>query len=209
MTIFDLLFIVLVLSTVVLGIRFIWLLAGKKREQAFGLAKKYATALGIYLTIVMISGIATPRRVLQPGERQCFDDWCIALQQATPTTTIGAESAYGVFQTVVLEVSSRARRVQQAAPDAKVFLRDGDGHEYDVSKRGQAAWERDHGPAKPLGSRLDAQTSFTTVRVFDVPATAKDLVLRVSHGGWPGWFIIGENGSLFHKGTVIRLNAPR
>jgi hypothetical protein len=42
-----------------------------------------------------------------------------------------------------------------------------------------------------------------------VPATAARPGLVVAHGSFPGMFIIGDAGSLFHKPTVVTLEKPQ
>jgi hypothetical protein len=60
--------------------------------------------------------------------------------------------------------------------------------------------------AIPFDALLQPQESMTTTREFDLPVDAQDPVLVATHGeGFPGWFIIGDSGSLFHKRTVVRL----
>jgi hypothetical protein len=88
---------------------------------------------------------------------------------------------------------------------ATVHLVDSQGRAYDPSSVGQKAHEVQNGAARPLGDLLSPGSSFTTVRVFDLPLEAKEVGLVVVHGSWPGWFIIGDSQSLLHKRITIKL----
>jgi hypothetical protein len=84
---------------------------------------------------------------------------------------------------------------------------DGQGRKYDVSPPGQGAFEAEHGPAAPLTSTLALGQSLSTVQIFDLPDDARDVGLTVEHpvGPSPGLFIIGDDASLLHKPTIVRL----
>jgi hypothetical protein len=51
--------------------------------------------------------------------------------------------------------------------------------------------------------------SFETVREFDVPAGVHGLGLVVRHGAFPGNIVIGDDGALFHKPAIVKLDTPR
>jgi hypothetical protein len=88
-----------------------------------------------------------------------------------------------------------------------VHLIDGAGRWYAVSPQGQNAWEAQYGPAAPLTSTLPVEQSLITVQIFDLPNDARDVGLMVEHpvGPSPSLFIIGDDASLFHKPTIVRL----
>ena len=69
---------------------------------------------------------------------------------------------------------------------ASVHLLDYRGGRYEVFASGQEAFERAHGPQTPLGTKLEPLGSFTTVRVFRVPAELEYVDVVTPHGGGPG-----------------------
>jgi hypothetical protein len=148
-----------------------------------------------------------PQRVLARGDTRRFDDWCIAVSDVSVTDHIQSTAAApGKFVVLTLHVFSEARRISQAAPHASVYLLDVQGRRYDVFGPGQEAGERVYGSQPSLGPRLGPRGTFSTVRVFRVPADIKQVDVVTPHGGGPGAFIIGDENSLWHKPTVLRLS---
>ena len=86
-----------------------------------------------------------------------------------------------------------------------MYLLDSRGHKYLPSPEGQRAYDAANGESKGLGDLLEPLASFSTVRVFDLPADAEDVGLVVVHGQGPGRFIIADSQSFLHEPTVIRL----
>ena len=161
---------------------------------------------GIYFLVEIAVSLAEPQRVLARSEPRRFDDWCIAVNDLVVTNQIEATSAAPEkFVIVTLRVFSEARGISQAAPLASVHLLDAQGNRFNVSGPGQEAFERVHGPQPSLGTRLGPLGSFTTVRVFRVPSNLNQIDAVTPHGGGPGAFIIGDDNSLLHKPTVIRV----
>jgi hypothetical protein len=194
MTIFDLVFILVVLSTAaaLVGVTLTFLL-GRSR-----LATRLLTALGaglaLYLCIVVVVSLLSPQRVLALKEKRCFDDWCIAVDDITPSaSTSGAE------YTVSLQLSSRALRTPQRENGMVVYLVDGHGYRFDPLAD----------PAEvPFTVLLQPGESVTATRVFDVSGASGPLNLVVEHAGsrrFPGIFIIGDDSSLLHKPVVVRV----
>jgi len=200
MTIFDLIFIGAFLTTVILITRILWKLIRGNFQKAGRAALQLGIFLAVYMGALIIVSISTPQRVLRMGEDLCFDDWCIAVDDCS-----SSRNADQVRYFLNLRVSSRARRVSQRAPASSVYVTDSEGKKYPPSPEGQRAYESVHGEAKPLGDLLGPLESFSTVRVFDLPPESKDVGLVVRHGQGPGWLIIGESQSLFHKRTVTKL----
>ena len=197
MTIFDLLFLALLPALAVWLARAFYWTARDEWGRARRLWLELGAAAAVYLSVVVATSVATPRRRLRMGEDQCFDDWCLAAERVT---RVGGE-----FYAVTLRVSSRAKRVRQREWDAGVRVVDGRGRRYEVSAAGQRAFEAANGRARPLSDELGPGDSFETVRVFDAPGEPEGLALEVTHGAGPGLFIIGGEGSLFHRETVTDL----
>jgi hypothetical protein len=192
-TLFDLLFIAVFFATVVslvfAGVAYL----RRRRTRAITILRRLGIFAGVYLGIVMLVSLVSPRRVLHVGDDQCWDDWCLAV---TGVRRQPAED--GLSYVATLRVSSRARRRAQRALDAQVYLMDDRGRCYSAVPDSAAV---------PLDILLEPQEAVNVTRVFHLPMDARDPVLVASHGGWfPGLFIIGDPASLFHKRTVVRLD---
>ena len=201
MTIFELLFLAFLPVLAIWLARAFYLTARNEWPRARRAWLGLGAVAAVYLGIVATTSLTTPRRRLRMGEDQCFDDWCLGVERAA--------KAGGGFYIVTLRVSSRAKRVRQREWDAGVRLVDGRGEQYEVSAAGQRAFEAASGRARPLSDELGPGESFETVRVFHVQGDPGGLALEVTHGAWPGLFIIGGEGSLLHRDTVMDLVVSR
>jgi hypothetical protein len=193
MTLFDLLFIGVFFATVVtLVVAAVAAIRGR-RARAMALLRRLGIFVAVYLGVVILVSLVSPRRVLNVGDDQCFDDWCIAVAD------LRRESAdAGISYTLTFRLSSRARRRAQREHGVRVYLMDDRGRCYDPMPDPAAI---------AFDVMLQPQEAVNITRVFDLPADANHLVLVVSHGGgFPGCFIIGDSESLFHKRTVVRLD---
>ena len=192
MTIFEPLFILLFLATVAtLATAAVAALRGQ-RPRALRILQRLAIGAAFYFAIVLIVAFAAVPPIHRIGEPQCFDDWCITVTAAKQTDEGNSRS-----WTVVLRISSRAKRVQQGERGAAVHLLDSQGRKfYPVTASALVPLDVQVGP----GESVDA------TRRFDVPADASGVRLVFGHEGvFPiGAFIIGEN-QLFHDATVIAL----
>src|SRR5437016_7951355 len=123
MTIFDLVFILVFLTSLVSLMRILYLGVRNRRDKALRLTKYLGLFLGIYLGSVLIVSLAMPQRTLKLGDQECWDDWCIAVEHLERSNAL-ASATY----TVTLRLSSRARRVAQRENGVVVYLVDADGH---------------------------------------------------------------------------------
>jgi len=193
MTIFDLVFVVVFLATVVMLVAAAVAAARRRRASATATLRKLGVFVGVYLGVVILVSLVTPRRVLSVGDDQCWDDWCIAVAKVRRTVTGNA-----VSYEVTLRVSSRARRRPQRERGVQVYLMDDRGRSYDPLPDQSAV---------PFSILLQPTEAVDVTRRFELPLDAHAPVLVVSHGGgFPGIVIIGDSESLFHKGTVVRLD---
>lgn len=190
MTLFDLLFIVLFLTA--LGVLAAALIAALRGRPDRALRRLRRLGLGalLYMIVVTVVSVFSPRRVVALGEDQCSDDWCIAVTDIARTGT-------GAFDTykVAFRLSSRARRVTQRERFVVAYMRDSAGERYDASP-GQGE--------PPFDASLAAGASILTSRSFAVRAHAVGLgvvVAREGGFGFPRCCIIGEG--LFHKPPII------
>jgi len=194
MTLFDLLFIGIFLTTLVLlGLAALNLLR-RRPAQAFRLLGVIACGLIVYLGVVMLVSLISPSRVLSLGEKRCFDDWCISVEDIAR-----AEKPGGIIYTVNLQISNRAQRVSQRELGMTVYMLDEAGRHFEASAD----------PAEiPFNSLLQPGQTLALTRSFEPGAVTGQPVLVVGHdaSSWfPGMFIIGDDASLLHKPTIVRL----
>jgi len=210
MSVFDLLFLVIFLGSVVALVAVLVSLLRGRRSTAVRILRALGTGLGIYFLIVIAVDIAAPQRVLGMGEDRCFDEMCLAATGVRTAPEIGPKGhmakARGVFYLVTVRVHSRALRRAQREAGVNVSLIDSQGHTYNVSPAGERAYEAEHGPVTPLVSQLAPGQTIESVQVFDVPAGAKGVALHIGHDG-PGLLIIGDDESPWHRPTIIPLKS--
>jgi hypothetical protein len=190
MTIFDLLFIVVFLASVVTLLYAAIAAVRGRRAQSLATLRHYAICFVVYMAIVLAVAVASPQRVFQIGDKRCFDDWCIAVIAADRS----ADS-----MTVTLRLSNEARRVGQRELGLQVYVTDAQGRRFASSPDPSAI---------PLDVRLEPGQSVETKRHFPVAQDAKDLGLIVIHEGsfcFPGCLIIGDDSNPLHKPTIVRL----
>lgn len=192
MSVFDLLFIAIFLATLVALLRAAFFAIRGQRASALALLRRCCLCAASYLGIVVLASVFWPRSVMQVGDQRCFDDWCIAVENASRKPVGG-----GVSYIVTLRLSSRARRVSQRENGMVVYLADNRGRRYDATPNMSAV---------PLDVQLGPQESTTTTRIFEIPADAHEPGLVITHqGGFPiGWFIVGYE-TWFHKAALVRL----
>jgi hypothetical protein len=189
---FDLLFIAVFLASAVTLLSAAVLALRGRGAYALVLLRRWCICAGAYLGLVVLSSVFWPRTVLEVGERRCFDDWCIAVENASRQEAQG-----GVSYRVTLRLSSTALRVTQRENNVVVYLADQSGRRYDPAPDPSAV---------AMNVQLAPQESATATRSFQVPADARELGLVIDHeGGFPiGWFIVGDE-TWFHKPTIVRL----
>jgi hypothetical protein len=191
LTIFDLLFIALFLTAVVILIAAAGLAVRGRRVRALRILSKLAVGTVAYIGIVYAATAFSKQVVLRIGDPECSDDWCLAVEgvKRTPGNTIAVYD-------ITLRIFSRARRVAQRELAAKdVYLVDNLWKRYDPVLAGQEV---------PLNTLLQPGESITSSRRFELPAYIHDIGLMVDRSPLPICVIIGECGA-FHKGTIIRI----
>lgn len=193
MTPFDLVFILVLLTTVLLLARIAAAAVRRQRAVASRRLRFLASGLAAYMIVVLLVGLATPRREVSLGHPQCSDDWCIAVMRASAEPSVpGARRVDLAF-----EVCSRARRITQRERFVTVYLRDRHGHRYDPLESSDQP---------PFDVLLRPGQCLSTHRLFVVPDDHNDLGVVVTREGdfaFPRCCIIGE-GPL-HKPPVTSL----
>ena len=192
MNIFEPLFLLVVLATVVtLLTAAVFALTGQG-GRAGRLLARLILALGAYFAVVIVASLRTPRRQYRVGDAQCFDDWCITVVSAAR-----GNEAHRTRYIVTLRLTNRARRVPMGEKGTVVYLIDSNGRRYDPEP---------DATAMSFDTILQPGTSILTTRQFDVAADAQELGLIYTHeGGFPiGWFIATEGG-WFQKPPIVWL----
>jgi hypothetical protein len=189
MSLFDLLFLVLALTTLISLVAAAALALARRTAQSLRILRRLAIGTVVYFAVVIAVSLFAPRRVLKLGDRQCFDDWCIAATSS---------SARGSSYLVNLRISSRARRISQRELNLAVYLTDRDNRRYEPVPQPSDI---------PFSTLLEPGQSIDLTRLFVVPPSARDLSFVITHeGGFPiGWFII-DYDTWFRKPPLIPLN---
>lgn len=193
MTIFDLLFILLFLTSVV-TLAFAALLALRgRRPRALRILRRLAIGAVIYLGVVMLVSLVSARRVLHIGEPLCFDDWCITVENVEQTA-----SPSEVVYIVKLRLANQARRAIQRENGLVVYLSDAQGRRYNSIVDTTVV---------PFNVQLQPLESVITSRRFKVPAGTSVSGLLITHDNqFPiDWFIIGEGP--FRPEPIVNFNA--
>ena len=189
MTPFDVLFILLFLTAVGVVVSALVTALRGHRAAALHRLRTLALATLVYLAIVAVTSLLTPRADATLDEKQCSDDWCIAVSDAKPLsdTTI----------LVFFQLTSRARRVTQRERFVVTYLLDSAGHRYDPNPApDQPPFDVPLGPGESVG----------TERVFRVSRNARGLGVVVTREGdvpFPRCCIIGTG--FFHKDPIVVL----
>jgi hypothetical protein len=177
-------------------------------------ARRSARWLGLfaagYAAVLMAVALALPRRFYAPGERRCFDDWCVAALGAkaldAPADPPCQPGQGGRVWVAEVEVSSVALRVRQRARDARVELEDRQGRRYQPCAEPLPAGG---GQARLLSDELGPGGSFRVAVPFRLPEAASPAGLAVHHGDFPGRVIIGADQSFPHAPALQRLALER
>jgi hypothetical protein len=195
MTIFDLLFLLAALASIMTLALAVFSVIRGRRARAIRILWVYAVCGLLYLVAGVTAGLVRPQRVIPAGVPWCFDDRCITVQSVNRTAG-HADISYDVG----LRIFSRAGRVAQRANGAWLYLIDGRGHRYSPDPDTSGV---------PLDVLLLPNQSVTTSRTFHVPSNVGALGLVTGHGGpYCGpmsFLVIGESGCLFRKPTMIRI----
>jgi hypothetical protein len=209
MTLFDLLFLILMVSVIAAVVRVVYLSIRRRFRPARNTLLRLLLFLAAYMLVLVGFSLAEPQRQIAMGVPQCFDDWCITVEKASRQAAIGATRAHGNFCVVTVRVSSRAKGRPQRETDVRVYLTDAQRRRFDVSPAGQRQLEQQGQAGLPITSSATADSSFESRLAFDVPADARQLSLVKTSWAWfPFRLIIGDPQSWLHRPTVVPLQFP-
>jgi len=205
MTLFDLFFLASVLFVAALCVCIVVSALRRRRETTNRLGRLLGWFVASYAVALICVALALPRRFYAPGERRCFDDWCVAAIEAKVAD--GSDGAPcqvdrgGRNWIATIEVSSDAKRIRQRAPDARAELEDRQGKRYQPCA---AALPHGTGPARLLSDELGPGESFYVLLPFRLPSDKTPAGLVVHHGDIPGIVIVGADQSLLHRPALQR-----
>jgi len=193
-----------ILTGLVIFIALVLLLYQLARRQ-FAKARTTALVLGgvvvVYFAALSIASLTSTSGELPLNQNKCFDEWCAAVTNIAPAAAAGGQQDY----VVTLRIANTGRGRAQRPDSPRVFVIDASQNVYDVSPAAQAAFEAQNGPQAPINQLIQAGTTFTTNVAFRVPANSRASVV-ITEGGWPTYFIIGDEGSLWHKKSLTPIN---
>ena len=193
MTIFDLLFLLLVFgSAAALAASASFALKGRA-AVALRILRAYGFCLLAYFAVALAVAFLRPQHVISLNDPWCFDDWCLQAR----TVERAADGAYEVR----FRIFSEARGVTQRANGAWIYLIDPTGRRFPPV---------DDPAATPLTAELAPRQSIETSRRFIVPADAgSPLGLITGHGGpycgAMSVLIIGQGGCLFNRPAMFAM----
>jgi hypothetical protein len=206
MTLSDLLFLASALLVLILcGVIVVSTVRGRW-ESARRLGRVLGVFVAGYAVVLIAVALAAPRRYQAPGERRCYDDWCVAAvsarsEQDEPEMPCRAgEGSRGWI--AVLEVSSVARGARQRARDVRIELEDRAGRRYQPCA---ASLTLGTEARRRLSDELGPGESFRVFLPFLLSDGAEPAGLVVHHGEFPSCLMIGEDQSFLHTPTLLRL----
>lgn len=191
MTLFDLLFLLAALATVLSLLAALLCALIGRRSRALGILKAWGVAAALYLAADLASLLTTSLSVIHLHDPQCADDWCFVVEKAA------RDAPDSEIYRVDLRIYSRALRVEQRERGLALYLQSPDGRRYDpVPQPGDV----------PFDTLLQPGQSAAVARAFRIPATVHRLDLyMVQSGNFPiGRLIIGR--SPYDGRTAVRLD---
>ena len=190
-----------------------WL--AKRSRRAWQALGAVVVVGGFYVTLLVGAALTSDERTLAPGEWKYFCEidchLAYTVTEVRTAKTLGPPekqiSTEGVFYVVTVKtwfdertISSRRPRDLRLQPDPRlVAVVDGYGNSYaPMEVRGA-----------PLSQPLLPGQSYTTEFVFDLPADRPNFRLLLTTAVPVNWFLIGHEGSLFHKKVFFALEPTR
>ncbi len=195
MTLFDLIFLVAALTTLITLILIVVAALRGRGARALTLLTRLGIGAVGYLAAGLIVSVAQHQRRIAPAEPWCFDDWCLTLDHVGTTRTDD-----GSIVTTEFRIASQARRISQHANGAWIYLLDAGGHRYAPI---------DDAADVPLTVQLGPGESVPASRRFRLPGGVTATGLITGHGGpycgMMSFLVIGSAGCVFGRPTMIVL----
>ncbi len=207
----DLFFLASVLMVLILITCIAVAAAQGRKDKARRLARSLGLFVAGYALVLIAVALILPRRFHAPGERRCYDDWCVAAVSARVAESSTNQPCQAAPESrnwvAVVEVSSDAKRVRQRARDARVELEDREGRRYRPcgGPLGPGPLGQSREAPRSLTDELGPGESFRVALRFLLPETAEPAGLVVHHGAFPGNVIIGDDQSFLHPPALLRI----
>ena len=191
MTIYDLIFLLVALVSVIVLITTLVMAIFGRGKSAKVILGIWTVCMLVYFAICIASAAAAPQRVLQLKQPQCYDDWCIEVEDVSRVAVKNYDRSEATIR-----IFSEAKRVSQREKNVTVVLEDVLGKRYDAS-------------AAPTAPRFDTELgpgqSVITDREFEVPVGVRPVGIVIAHTGFQmGWLVIGEGQGIFHKEPIVK-----
>jgi hypothetical protein len=194
LTLFDLFFLVCALATI--GTMAAIAVRAVRGRPTARLARAWLIGVAGYALVLLAVSWFTPTRYTDAGVPQCSDDWCLTLAGVITRDTRG-EREYELQ----LDLSNRGLGRAQRERFVTVYLMGEDGRRYDAVADPKAV---------PFDTLVRAGQTIRAVRRVMAPLSARIagmIVAREGGGRFPRCCIIGEDNSLGHAPTIVRLSA--
>lgn len=203
MTLYDLLFILLSLGSVIVVIAILILFANGRRSAALKALLGAGAVWCVYFVLLAAFDLTARPLVIAPGQDRCFDEMCFAVVSAQASSSPSANFAGRRLYVVSVRVTSHSLGRTQSEGGIRARLYD-HGKYFEISKQAQREYELEHGKSPMLTQRLSPGESINSVVVFDVPRSVAHPGLTLDHGFTPGYFVIGES-PFFHGPDIYTL----
>lgn len=203
MTLYELLFILLFLGSVVSLFlsALLW-----RRAASRKILVALASVWGVYLVILAVTDVLSSQKVFKVGEDQCFDEMCFAVTgvQTMPGQSFNpSDTTASALYVVKIRATSHSLGRTQAEGGLRGRLYEDDKY-INVSEAAQKAYDAQHGESPKLTQKIAPGESILVPLVFEVPQGIKHAALTLDHGFTPGYFVIGES-PFFHKPDIHQL----
>jgi hypothetical protein len=187
-----------------------------RRDVAQGIAVTALLCGAFYGALLLASSLTSHERVLRRNEPKYFCGFYLDCHISVAVTNVSTTHALGnaphqaiaqdTFYVVTIRVSSSAQAATLQPYDLTAVVVDRDGRQYARAEQGEQA----PGTEAPLEQPISpGGNSYTRQLVFDLPAGIQQPRLLVTEGHWVDrlleLFLIGDEDSLLHKKTLIRL----
>lgn len=176
------------------GVTISWL--RQERPKAVRHSLWIVAAWAIYMTILLVTSLTQPQKVVAIGQDQCFDDMCFAVTDVQELPGYLIQDGSRLIR-VSIRITNHGKQKTQSEKLIQAYL---------VDKQGRRWEESTAVSGVRLTARVAAGDSVMSQPVFKVAANATGLGLILTHGErQPGVLVVGDSDSLLHKRTVVWL----
>ena len=172
----------------------VFLALGRFR-QARNIFRWWSVCAAGYVAMTIAISLLTPQAIVNPGQSYCNDNWCISILNVT-RTQLGQDIAVQADARVFTDDATVTRGIK-----ASLYLVDEHNRHFPlVADPAPTPFDVDLNPGQPMDTTL----------TFLAPADAQQLFLKIDWGGNRlvrvlVKFVIGNDRSLLHRPTLLRL----